>query len=54
MGSDCFQPEPTFLIGKVDSALLPGAAFFSIATYKSQKIGEVRLRIFAMAESFAL
>ena len=47
MGSDCFQPEPTFLIGKVDSALLPGAAFFSIATYKSQKTGEESIFITA-------
>ena len=36
-----FQQEPTFFEGKVDSAWSPGENFLSIATYKSQEIGEV-------------
>ena len=52
LGSDSFQPEPTFFSGKVDSAWSPGAGFFSIATYKSQNIGEVS--IFATAETKVL
>ena len=38
-GSDCFKPEPTFFKGKIDNRWLPGAGLFSIATYKSQKLG---------------
>ena len=43
LGSDGFQPEPAFFEDKVDSAGSPGAVFFSILTYKSQKIGEVSI-----------
>ena len=52
IGSDGFQPEATFFEGKVDGVWSPGACFFSIATYKSQKIGEVS--IFATAETKVL
>ena len=38
--------------GKIDGICSPGAGFFSITTYKSQKIGEVS--IFATAETKVL
>ena len=36
-----FQTEPTFLDGPFDSAWSLGAGVFCIATYKSQRCGEV-------------
>ena len=46
-GSDGFPPEPTFFEGKVDSAWSPWAGFFSLATYKSQKIWQVSIFVTA-------
>ena len=40
--------QPYLYEGKVDGPWSPGAGFFSISTYKSQKIGEVN--IFVRAE----
>jgi len=50
-GSDGFQPERTFYEGKDDGAWSLGRVF-SIATYKSQKIGEVS--IFVTAKIYIL
>ena len=52
IGSDGFQPEATFFEGKVDGVWSPGACFFSIATYKSQKIREVS--IFKTVKKFCI
>ena len=49
-GSHGFQPERTFYEGNVDGAWSPGAAFFSIATYKSQKMEEVNIFVTAEIE----